>query len=93
MYYSSYDMQKAEIYCIEHLDYNLSRTSAKQFYDAMTCVGFLFEDELFKIENPKLFYNEGQNILSEILLHEDFVKFSSFDIAFSIIRYLRETNI
>jgi hypothetical protein len=92
MYYSSNDMQKAEIYCMKILDFNLSRSTVKQFYDIMTSIGFLFEDELKQIEYPNQFYNEGVNILDEILPHQDFIKFSSFDIAFSIVRYLREIN-
>jgi len=88
-------LRESEVFCLHALNFNLSRTTAKQYLDIMYQVGFLFDDELNFIEerNPVSFYIFGYKLLKEFISSFESTQYPSLTIAFSILVFLREFQI
>ena len=90
--YSPEDIQHTEIICLKMLDYDLCRYTSKQYFDIMTKIGFIFDDEVSLLGeyNIKALYFLGSKILKEFIVLFDSTEFPSYIIAFSILVLIRE---
>jgi len=90
IFYSIDELQKSEVFCLGVLNFNLSHVTAKQYYDVFCSIGFVFQDELNLVKSLNDFYESGNTILKEFVSDFQSTNYEAFNIAFSIIRYLRE---
>jgi len=93
IFYSLEEMLKSEIYCLQILNYNISIISSKQYYDIFCFIGFIFKDELTMVEDVNVLYENGNDILKEFVSDFQSTYFSNVEIAFSVVRYLREFHL
>lgn len=93
IYYTKDQILKSELMCLSLLNYNLSFTNVKQYYDIFCLIGFVFEDELAIVNDLNEFYESGNKILKDLINDFQSTYYSSFALAFAVIRYLREFNL
>lgn len=93
--HSQEDLLLIEIFCLKTLNYNLTRYTAKQYYDLFCHIGFIFLDENILIENNSIqsIYDLGSKILKDFIHHYESTQYYNYILAFSTVVFIRENFI